>query len=415
LIINLIVVSTTAKTLGATNFGMINYSIALYELLGFISDLGVDNIAVREFVKGEYKLSKLLGSIFAVKIMGTFVVGLIVFLFNNGSTQQVTLTYIVAGCLFFEPFKLLLFYLQARTDMTAIVYARIGPFILCSVIKLLMLYFHMNLYSFVAVIVLENLLTACLLYYFYSKQKNCCTLTQWRPSLSVSLELLKNSFPLIFSNAFKLGLFRLDQIMLSNMISNTELGYYASAYKISHALFFIPTILYAIYFPFIVEAKKQSHEAYMKRLKTFYALLAITAYVPAIIFTLSANIAIHFLFGQEYITAVPILIVQIWSLLFVNIEAARSAYLFTENKTYFYSFSTMLGCMSNILLNLALVPRFHGLGAAIASLVSLAITGYFSGFLFKEIHGQTIILTKIFFCPYKELTKLYKDLTSSQL
>jgi len=60
-----------ARYLGATNFGILNYSIAFISFFILFSNLGLDQILVRDLVKKEKLTNYLLGTAFFLKLFGS--------------------------------------------------------------------------------------------------------------------------------------------------------------------------------------------------------------------------------------------------------------------------------------------------------------------------------------------------------
>jgi len=86
-------------------------------------------------------------------------------------------------------------------------------------------------------------------------------------------------------------------------------------------------------------------------------------------------------------------------------RALLSLWLVSEKYAEFSLFSQVSGAISNILLNLILIPKYGAMGAAVATLISYAITSYFCLFIFKRTRHIGIMMTKSIFFLYR-LNKL---------
>ena len=89
--------------------------------------------------------------------------------------------------------------------------------------------------------------------------------------------------------------------------------------------------------------------------------LAICVAVPT---TFMAGWAVETVFGLEYVAAAPILVLHIWASLFVFMGVAGGRWLVLENLQILSLERTLLGAISNICLNLVLIPKFGIVGAA---------------------------------------------------
>ena len=93
--------------------------------------------------------------------------------------------------------------------------------------------------------------------------------------------------------------------------------------------------------------------------------------------------------------------VHVWSVLFVALGVARSRHLVTENRVKFATAATVTGGVTNVLLNLWFIPRWAGLGAAVATLVSYALAAYVSGFFAPAVRGTAIQMTRALLLPLR--------------
>ena len=93
------------------------------------------------------------------------------------------------------------------------------------------------------------------------------------------------------------------------------------------------------------------------------------------------------------------LTLSIWALLFVSFGVARNTYLLTKNFVKQSFYFTALGAVANIGLNLLLLPKFGGNGAAIATLISYGLSAYLSNFLYRPLFGIGKMMTKAMLYP----------------
>jgi O-antigen/teichoic acid export membrane protein len=217
---------------------------------------------------------------------------------------------------------------------------------------------------------------------------------------NLAKQLLKDSWPLIFSSIVVMIYMRIDQIMIKEMLGEYEVGIYSAAVRLSEAFYFIPMLITASLFPAILNAKNQSEELYKQRLQRLYTFMVWIAIVIALALTFSAEVLIALLFGNAYQAAAEVLVVHAWAAVFVFLGVAFSKHLVAENLTKIMFQRTLLGAVANILLNLWLIP-LHGLiGAAMATLLAQFIANYVYDFFDKRLYGQILLKTKAFFMPW---------------
>ena len=139
-----------------------------------------------------------------------------------------------------------------------------------------------------------------------------------------------------------------------------------------------------------------------KRVCRIMALLSVAI---ALVVTFFSNFLINLLYGKEFIQAGPILSVHIWAGIFVFVGVAGSIWTMLEGMQTYTLFATSLGAVVNIALNLLLIPRYSGFGAAIATVISYAVAGYFALLFSKRTRNIFYILTTSLCCPWKVLSK----------
>jgi PST family polysaccharide transporter len=168
---------------------------------------------------------------------------------------------------------------------------------------------------------------------------------------------------------------RIDQIMLENLGGAGgahELGLYSAALRLSEATYLLPTAIVTAVFPHIVHSRTQGREVYEARLARLYTVMTALALGLAIPMTFVARPLVLLLFGPSYAGAAPILAVHIWTTLFAFWGVVGSAWTVSEGLTRISPIRSLQGAVVNVLLNLWLIPRYGGLGAAIATLSSQA-------------------------------------------
>jgi len=94
--------------------------------------------------------------------------------------------------------------------------------------------------------------------------------------------------------------------------------------------------------------------------------------------------------------------------LFVFLGVARTQYLINEGLIRFSFFTTALGAIVNVGLNLTLIPQYEGIGAAIATVVSYGVSGYFSSFVYPRLFETGIMQSKALIAPVRYLVVFAK-------
>lgn len=87
--------------------------------------------------------------------------------------------------------------------------------------------------------------------------------------------------------------------------------------------------------------------------------------------------------GPTFSAATPIQVIHSWRLVFVFNKGAGNCHLQNERETRRPLRFTIWGLVLVMVLSLILIPRYHGIGAARAVLVSYGVSAFGSSFYFS--------------------------------
>jgi len=211
---------------------------------------------------------------------------------------------------------------------------------------------------------------------------------------STAISLLKDSWPLIFSAIVISIYMKIDQVMIKEMLDNQAVGQYAAAVRISELWYFIPMVIASSLFPAIISSKKQSEELYYTRLQKLYDMMVIIAIAIALPMTFLSNWIIDLLYGDAFYEAGNILMIHIWTGIFVFLSVSSGKFLIAENMIMKALYRNLSAVIINIILNIYLIELYGINGAAIATLISWIISGYLYDLFDKEMRFMFIQKTK---------------------
>ncbi len=400
--IGLLVGIWLARYLGPEQFGLFSYALSFVGLFAALSNLGLDDIIVREIVRDSDNENEILGTTFLLRLCGgllTFVAatGTLFILRPDDSLSHWLVGIIAAGAIF-QAFNVIEFWFYSQLQAKYAVIAKNTAFLFCSLLKVALLLFQASLLFFAWVALLEITLGSFGLVMVY-RQQRAGRLCAWSSSLKRAVLLLQDSWPLMLSSLVIMVYLRIDQVMLGEMVGHEEVGIYAVAVRLAEVWYFIPAALYWSFFPGIVAAKNESSPLFYARLQQLYNFSAFFAYLIAVPTLLIAQWLVPFLFGEAYARGGLMLAVLIWANLFTSLEMARSGFLTAMNWTRLYLLTVVLGCTLNIILNSLLIPQYGGMGAAVASVAAYWLAAHGSCFLFKPLRKTGIMLTRALLWP----------------
>lgn len=365
-----------ARYLGPEQFGLFSYVLAFAAIFGGIAKLGLDGIVVRELLNHPEKRDTYLGTAFWLKIMGVFVVmaimAAIVPFTSNDATTNLYIFIITTG-LIFQSFEVVEFYFQSQVLAKVISICKVTQLALSSLIKIYLVLTEAELLYFVLLIVFDAFSLAISYAIAYNLKNNPAFYKCF--SLDAAKELLKDSWPLIFSSIVAMIYMRIDQIIIKEMLDDYEVGIYSAAVRLSEAFYFIPILITASLFPAILNAKKKNEKLYLSRMQKLYDLMVWIAIAIAIPVTLLSDWMVRLLYGPAYSEAGSVLMIHVWAGIFVFLGVASGRWFVAENLQMLYFWRVFNGMVINLILNFALITKYGIQGVAVATLLSYFMAG----------------------------------------
>jgi O-antigen/teichoic acid export membrane protein len=359
-----------ARSLGPERLGLLSYAGSFVGLFTALATLGLDGIMVRELVKTPERRDELLGTAFWLKAGGAILmwVGIVSAIpFTHNDTQTNILIIIIAFAVIFQAFNVIDFSYQAEVKSRYVVYAQIVSLAVSSITKLIFIWISAPLVWFACVFLLDAVVRAVGLTTMYLK--NGGKIWHWKWRWQTARVLLRDSWPLILSGMVISIYMKIDQVMIKEMLGAEQVGHYAVAVRLSEAWYFVPMAITSSVFPAIINAKKQSEELYYQRLQKLYDLMVWLAVAIALPTTFLAPWVIKVLFGEAFLPAASVLSIHIWAGVFVFLGVACSKWFIAENYIKKNFYRTFIGMVTNVVLNLILIPLYGIYGAAIATLL----------------------------------------------
>ena len=358
-----------ARYLGPERYGLLSYANSFVGIFLAFATLGLDEIVVRELVKTPEQREIILGSSFLLKLVGTLIMWTAILttvpFFENDLQTNLLITIISFGVVF-QAFNVIDFNFQANVKSKYVVHAQFVQLIISSIVKIILIVNEAPLIWFASVYCLDAIVLAIglVFVYFYNGENIFC----WKWSFEKSKYLLHDSWPLILAGVVVSIYMKIDQVMIKEMLGAKEVGLYAAAVKLSEAWYFIPMAITSSLFPAIINAKHYQKEDYYQRLQNLYDLMVWIALAIALPTAILSSWIVELLYGNEYLESSSVLIIHIWSGIFVFLGVASSKYLLAENYIKKTFYRTFVGALLNIIMNYYLIGI---MGIEVAALSTL--------------------------------------------
>jgi PST family polysaccharide transporter len=385
-----------ARYLGADQFGLLNYAISLVTIFITIAHLGLNHFVLRDSVSEPFSKDEILGTAFLLRLssgIGSFLLTTgIIFLLRPDDQLGRLVVIIIAASLLLQEFNIIDYWFQSQVQAKYAVSARNTAFILMTLVRIALLQTKAPLVAFALAYSVESALTVLCLVIAY--QRSGQKIQAWHGKWMRAKSLMKVSWPLIFSNLAIMVYLYIDQVMLGQLADNKAVGIYAAAVRLSESWPFMATAIVSSMAPSIIAAKKVDEKIYYEKIQKVCNLLILAVYCIAIPMTFFSTPLVVLVFGQDYATAGIILSIHIWSSVFVFLGYVKEVWIATEELTGYALLASISGAVMNIVLNFWLIPKYEGLGAAIATVISYAFADYVMCFIYPPARKFGLVMTK---------------------
>lgn len=376
---SLLVGTLVARFLGPSQFGILNLATAIYLLFNTVSNLGLDYLVVRDAALYPDQEHELLGTAFLLKVAASVLTTLSAVLYawlaHPRESIIVLLVALFSVVSILQGFDVIEYFFQAKTLSRYTVVPKTVIFLLASVARLWAVHVRASLLIFGAIIALEMLLGELSLIFSYLRYE-LRTVGRWKFRLERGKSLLKESWPLVLASLLVTIYMRMDQILLGFLTSSKVVGYYSAAVRLSEIWYVIPSLICSSVMPKLLTKMVADKKQYYDRLQTLYNYFVLLSVVLAVGTMLLSRVAIYLIFGRAYMAAASVLTVHIWTGVFVFIGVLGGQQLIHEKLVAVELRRALLGAVANLGLNLLLIPRFGGIGSAVATLVAQALASY---------------------------------------
>lgn len=257
MLISLIVGVISARYLGPSNYGILNYGASLVTFFTAICKLGLENVIIKEYVERRKENGKLLGTALVMRLLSSglsiLAIFIIVYILNPNDNLIILVTMLQSIALIFQAYELIDYWFQSNLNSKYVSIAKIIAYVFVSIYKIALLVLKMPVQWFAFSTSLDYIIILILMFYMYKRNNG----QKLQFSYTEAKYLLKNSYHFIFSGLLVTLYTQMDKIMIGSYYTSQEVGLYSAATTISSMWGFIPEALINSIRPSIFEAKKK--------------------------------------------------------------------------------------------------------------------------------------------------------------
>lgn len=390
-VLQLVVGMISARYLGPSNYGLINYAASIVAFAIPVMRLGFDATLVREYVESPEQEGKIAGTSMVLNLISGVACTIAVIGFSAVSNVNDRTTILVCGLyslsLIFAAAEMIQYWFQYKLLSKYSSVVMLGAYFAVSAYKIFLLITQKSVFWFAVTHSIEyGLIALCLFAVYYKKGGRLSF------SWSLGKKMLKNSRHYILAALMLVIIQNTDHIMLTLMIGKAENGFYAAAISAAGIFQFVYTAIVDSYRPVILANKKEASAEYALNMTRLYSLTLYLSLAQSLVFTVGGKIIIGILYGADYAQAVPVFRILVWFLAFAVMGSVRNVWILAEQKQRYLWIINLGGALFNIALNLLLIKPFGACGAAFASLLTQVFSNFVLGFIWKPLRENNKLI-----------------------
>ncbi len=393
-LLSLIVGSLTARYLGPSNYGVINYAASIVAFVTPIMQLGINLIIVNEFINHRQEEGKILGTSLVLNLFSGLCSCGAVFAFvyitkeNDSLTQVVCILYSMV--LLAQAMEMISYWFQSKLLSKYVSVVSIIAYVVVSAYKIYLLVTEKSIIWFAVSQTIDYLLIAVILMLIYRKLGGA----KYEFSWDTAKRLWGQGKFYIISSMMVTSFNQIDKVFLELYLNSAQVGLYSAAGVCSSLANFVYTAIIDSARTSIFEAKKKSQEEFEHKIKLLFSIVIYLGIVQGIAFSVLAPLIVKILYGTEYLGAINSLRILGWIPVFSTIGSVRNVWILAEGKQKHLWIVNLLGASFNIIGNMVAIPLFGVLGASGVALATQFFTNIITGIIVRPISYYNVILLR---------------------
>lgn len=392
MVLSLIVSLLTARYLGPSNYGLINYAAAYVAFFTSLCTLGINSVIIKDFVDNPEEQGVAIGTTLCLRACSSFLSAItivaVVSIADAGESITIAVAALNSISLIFHIFDTFNYWFQSRYQSKVTSIATLIAYIVTSAYKVILLVMGKDVRWFAFASSVDYIIIAILLilaYYTHDGQPLSF-------SKSKAVALLSKSRHYIISGMMVALYGQTDKLMLKQMLGETEVGYYAAATALNNMWVFVLAAVIDSVYPTIMRLHGKDQVAFERKNRQLYAIVFYLSVTVSLGFVLLGRPIVTLLYGQAYLPAVAPLTMITWYTAFSYLGVARNAWIVCENKQKYLKYMYLCAAVLNVCLNWVLIPGMRATGAALASLITQICTSIILPLAFREMRPNAKLM-----------------------
>lgn len=389
LLVSIVTGGIIARTIGPVELGNLTIAVTILALLSPIATLGINeslSALLCENIDNDKLVctSLLLRAISAI-VLGVLILPICYMLMNRELFYLILLAYLAMLSTIFDVFELKLFNEEKGWLVSRInIFQCIAEFFATLSVWMIV----PSVIGFATITVIKNCTKSLLLFCTFTEIgiNQVRKLFQYFDT-SIAKSLLKRSLPLMIS-ALSIVVYMKSDLILIGILSSTEsIGFYSVSVKCAESLYFLPAIFSQTLFPAVGSFLTLGDDK--KGVKLFYRqswLLGVSMMIITV--TVLPNV-VTLVYGAEFSDSILPIYLLVPASFAVAMGCSTSVWLNLKGYVNLIALRSLVGAITNIILDFALIPHYNINGAAVATSISYLISVYLVGIIDTRTRENT--------------------------
>ncbi len=375
-ILKLFIFIYAARKLGAEEWGIFSYTMALMSIIAVISDIGINSVLIKK-IAGQKENNVYISTGIILKIILSLLSSIVfislIFLIKNQNPIKILIP-IMSIVLFIDSLREFGFTLNRifeKMEIEAII--KLFTTIILVIFSFIFIRYNNTAIS-LSYSYLVSGIVGLLIAYFFSKKYIIKPIKNFDKKLL--LPIFKEAWPLAIFSIFGIIITNIDTIILGLYKNSYSVGIYSVAQKPIQLLYLIPSLIGTVSLPIfsrMILVDKEKIDDLLKKLFKFIYLFIIPVTLIGILFGKQIML---FLFGLEYTKSGDLFKIMILAIPFMSAGIILSNILFIKGYQKKIAKSIIIATLVNFILCIILIPKIDFYGAAISITISQIINNF---------------------------------------
>lgn len=192
----------------------------------------------------------------------------------------------------------------------------------------------------------------------------------------------------------------IDRPILRALTNDSSVGIYQANYRLGIFMMLVVSMFDYAWKPFFFSTAKEANakKIFARATTYFYLLMAVVFLVISLLIEDIVKIQFYnrYIIHPNYWAGLNIVPIVLAAYLFNGLALTFSAGIYIEKKTFFLPITTSISAVTNVILNIILIPKMGIMGAAIATLLSYFIMAVSTYYISQNIYRVQYEFTRIF-------------------